>query len=800
MSARFIRYTLDGIKLTHDIGFGVTDGDGFDVYINRTKLDKNLDYDVIGSVEELRKGNGKITLKAAHAASDVLLILSDTLARRVTNFAKAARFEEAEIDNEFDNLLRLLEDAALNLQSTPYFDPTDVGLVDGKLPPIIANGVLRINASGNGFELILLDELPELQEIIRKATAQADRSESEANKSQASASEAKSIAESIGANPIGNYKGLWPDVGGSAKKEETWQIQVNGQQTGLYFTALKDTAVNPVGDNVNWRAIIGGTSLSQYTDIAYKTSGGRSSVENMVAGIPVAAKVGDICGNKGMQWERVSVSNPSSLDDFRPLMPVTPSAWGLNEAGFNNADAIQSALEYCHDNNVSFIAPTVDADTDKTIFLPNFPSFNTQQTIDFAGMRIRPDDTVFKPMQSGKRVGGVWSSAMSEPLQTYRTFNTKLTGLMFVRDDPETKDGRVALELKDWHQSCELETLTARNFQTALDSYNNFYLNYGNLKLQNAALSSGKRTGIGFIFRTANNLNNIKQLVSQNVDQGYIFEGLVTALHIESISLEGQNHGLATTGEVRGMTVSGTYGEYNNSDSEDFFDFQSSVYNVDIDGCYFTSNNPNTWIIKSKSSPRSAINFGKNNNLAGTLDESRIFENKGYGYRTIGRPSESQGSSLSNLDISESDVGIGTVVEGYCPNIGSGEKTHNIALLNGGTIPSHQSGRMTSGFQTSVMHGLYDPVKGSGQVAFKSKITYSNTQEILLAFKIADINKTVTIRGRMVANQFYEYTSAGLVRSASVTMSAATGFIIFTVTGGLSGSALNVLGAEARVI
>lgn len=185
MSARLIRYTLDGIKLTHDISFGVTDADGFDVYINRNKLDKDLDYDVIGATEDLRDGNGKVALKAPHAASDVLLILSDTLARRVTNFAKATRFEESEIDNEFDNLLRLLEDATLYLTSTPYFNPVDIGLVDGQLPPVIAKGVLRVNEHKNGFELVELDKLPEFLEFVRQCTEQADRSESEADRSEA---------------------------------------------------------------------------------------------------------------------------------------------------------------------------------------------------------------------------------------------------------------------------------------------------------------------------------------------------------------------------------------------------------------------------------------------------------------------------------------------------------------------------------------------------------------------------------------------------------------------------------------
>ncbi|CAM0102067.1 hypothetical protein VPHPG9A1_0013 [Vibrio phage PG9A-1] len=320
MTARLIRYPLDGIKLTHDISFGVTDAEGFDVYINRAKLDKDLDYDVIGTVDELRDGRGKVTLKAPHAASDVLLILSDTLARRVTNFAKAARFEEAEIDNEFDNLLRLLEDATLYLTSTPYFNPVDIGLVDGQLPPVIAKGVLRVNEHKNGFELVELDKLPEFIEFVRQCTEQADRAKAEADKSAASASDAKNIADSIGLNPIGNYKGLWPDAGGSAKKEETWQTQANGVATGLYFTALRDTLIDPIADNTNWRAIVGGTSISQYTDIVYKASGGNSAIENMIEDLnlnPIMYAIGTIIKTGGTTWVYEDTTGKITLDNFR---------------------------------------------------------------------------------------------------------------------------------------------------------------------------------------------------------------------------------------------------------------------------------------------------------------------------------------------------------------------------------------------------------------------------------------------------------------------------------------------------
>ncbi|AUR93289.1 coil containing protein [Vibrio phage 1.186.O._10N.286.49.E3] len=623
--------------------------------------------------------------------------------------------------------------------------------------------------------------------------------ESDINQAVSDAEQSATDAQDA-ADSIGRYQGLWPDTGGSADKGDTYQTQVGGTPTGQYFTALQNTIADPVGDDVNWRGVVSVESINTYCDISYKSADGLSSIENMVTGNPLTAKVGDICGTKGMQWERVSVSSPDSLDDFRPLTPVTPSSWGLNEVGFNNADAIQSALEYCHDNNTSFIGPNVEVETDKTIFLPNFPSFDNYQVIDFGGMVIRPDDTVFKPMQSGKRVGGVWESAMSDPLQTNMTFNTKLTGLVFVRDDPETKDGRVALEIKDWHQSCELETLIARNFQTALDSYNNFYLNYGNLKLQNAALASGERTGIGFIFRTAVNLNNIKQLVSQNVDTGYVVDGLVTALHIETISLEGQNHGLITTGEVRGMTVSGTYGEYNVTDSEEFFDFQGPVYNVAIDGCYFTSSNANTWIIKSISSPRSAIMFGKNNNLAGTLDETRVFENKGYGYRTLGSPSESQGSDIDGILMRESDLGVGTVVDKYAVDVYVGDATYSVAMVHNEIIPANYSGRMTRGFNSNRQPGLYgftfDQVAGEAKLS--TRILYSSTQYIRAAIRVNDFASTKEFFFEIHGDNVYN-----IDRTVSPDVSfstAADGTIELTISGLSTGGGATLSGGEIRVI
>ncbi len=60
----------------------------------------------------------------------------------------------------------------------------------------------------------------------------------------------------------GEYRGLWPDTGGSANKGDTYQTQVGGSPTGEYFAALQNTTVDPVGDDVNWREAVTGNLLA----------------------------------------------------------------------------------------------------------------------------------------------------------------------------------------------------------------------------------------------------------------------------------------------------------------------------------------------------------------------------------------------------------------------------------------------------------------------------------------------------------------------------------------------------------
>lgn len=79
--------------------------------------------------------------------------------------------------------------------------------------------------------------------------------ESDINQAVADAEQSATDAQGA-ADSIGRYQGLWPDTGGIADKGDTYQTQVGGTPTGQYFTALQNTTVDPVGDDVNWRRVV----------------------------------------------------------------------------------------------------------------------------------------------------------------------------------------------------------------------------------------------------------------------------------------------------------------------------------------------------------------------------------------------------------------------------------------------------------------------------------------------------------------------------------------------------------------
>lgn len=128
-------------------------------------------------------------------------------------------------------------------------------------------------------------EIIDVPSYTAQAIDAANAAEQDAERAETEADRATEQAD-LAANIADPYKGLWPDVGGSADKGDMYQIQVGGVGTGQYFEALQDTLVDPVGDDVNWREIVsvslvansdslslGGLIVSNHVEPGYLLSG-----------------------------------------------------------------------------------------------------------------------------------------------------------------------------------------------------------------------------------------------------------------------------------------------------------------------------------------------------------------------------------------------------------------------------------------------------------------------------------------------------------------------------------------------
>ncbi|AUR87974.1 coil containing protein [Vibrio phage 1.106.O._10N.286.51.F7] len=110
-------------------------------------------------------------------------------------------------------------------------------------------------------------------------------SESDINQAVSDAAQSATDAQDA-ADSIGRYQGLWPDTGGSASKGDTYQTQVGGAPTGQYFTALQNTTVDPIGDDVNWRKVVSFSSIigdNLISNASFEISGGVTNPPDAVS-------------------------------------------------------------------------------------------------------------------------------------------------------------------------------------------------------------------------------------------------------------------------------------------------------------------------------------------------------------------------------------------------------------------------------------------------------------------------------------------------------------------------------------
>ncbi|AUS00794.1 coil containing protein [Vibrio phage 1.278.O._10N.286.54.E8] len=247
--------------------------------------------------------------------------------------------------SDLDNAIKSINESAVKAENTADF-LDDMSTFDDQSSVTNPNNGQTVasipkQVKDRTDELFTASE-SEINQAVATTTQNASEAEQSASEAAQSAGEAATTVETQIRERVGIYKvGNISDYAGQqlqeAEKINSYQYPDNSDD----WYGVKDGATfpitipaNPSSDN-GWALINALTSysLSNYTDIVYKASGGNSSVENMIAGVPIAADIDNICKTGGTTFKRVSKSNPSNLSDFIPLTPkLTTDFSSIQEA------------------------------------------------------------------------------------------------------------------------------------------------------------------------------------------------------------------------------------------------------------------------------------------------------------------------------------------------------------------------------------------------------------------------------------------------------------------------------------
>lgn len=166
------------------------------------------------------------------------------------------------------------------------------------------------------------------------------------------------------------YQGGWVSGTSTALKGETWQV------SGRYYIALKDTSVDPINDNDNWREVVNTESVTTaQNDIVggsiFKGSNGdtvevgdfvESGITHLrvkIGGEPTVVKISPVASGEVSNLTDVSATIGTTNVIFLSLDSIKPTGWSVYKKisewiGENPRDTgfedLQAAISYAELN------------------------------------------------------------------------------------------------------------------------------------------------------------------------------------------------------------------------------------------------------------------------------------------------------------------------------------------------------------------------------------------------------------------------------------------------------------------
>jgi hypothetical protein len=281
----------------------------------------------------------------------------------------------------------------------------------------------------------------------------------------------------------------------------------------------------------------------------------------------------------------------------------------------DDSESIQEAINYAVSTSQNLVFPFGRYNISKTIFIPQHFNFSMRNmVIDFSNSKLilNKDITL---LQSDN-----WETKLDSK------FTTGITIENFEIISEIGNLNSYAIKVQDYHQGTKLQNISSFYSKNLLHSINNYYLELYNI---NSLLNTKVREGKRFKFEGYHGLNKFTKLVAGNSDTCFSFEnGLLAALSLETLSVEGCNTGIYFNSELAGVTIRSSYFE-NFNVALKFENYSNATL---LEGNYFNFlNNDSVYLLEYKGLPLNNIKFGFSNAYIGTKFKNFI-KNKDNSY------------------------------------------------------------------------------------------------------------------------------------------------------------------------
>ncbi len=153
-----LRYTGNGSLKDYDITFSFATNEDLKIYVADSLLSEGTHYSLKGTDSDYNDGLGIVSFTVAPTDGAEIVILRETEIKRLTDFAKAARFTPDLFDSEFDQTRRIEQENRIILKNSLHAPIKETGKFNGEIQNFTPNGVIQVNSSGNGFQTLQLEQ------------------------------------------------------------------------------------------------------------------------------------------------------------------------------------------------------------------------------------------------------------------------------------------------------------------------------------------------------------------------------------------------------------------------------------------------------------------------------------------------------------------------------------------------------------------------------------------------------------------------------------------------------------------